>query len=140
MAGAADCELADAPEREVMRPVDQTILQIGHGNCLAACLASILELPCDDVPPVSHSPEQIAWLRDRGFELLRVPSDAFEVRRLPEVPYVMTALSPRAPTFHAVVCRGGEIVWDPHPLRHMGLGGPAVEYLFLVPTDPERRI
>lgn len=123
-----------------MKPVEQTILEVGAGNCLAACLATILEVPCDDIPPRSHSVEQLLWLRDRGFELLRVTPDAFEVRDLPAVPYVMTALSPRAFTFHAVVCVAGEIVWDPHPLRHMGLSGEAAEYLFLVPLNPERRI
>ena len=33
-----------------MKPVDQTILTAPGGNCFAACVASILELPLADVP------------------------------------------------------------------------------------------
>ena len=33
-----------------MMPVYQTVLEPPHGNCLQACIASLFELPLEDVP------------------------------------------------------------------------------------------
>jgi hypothetical protein len=33
-----------------MRPVEQTCFDLKNGNCFAACIASILELPLEEVP------------------------------------------------------------------------------------------
>ena len=33
-----------------MKPVDQTLFGEGRGNCLPACIASVLELPLEAVP------------------------------------------------------------------------------------------
>ncbi len=33
-----------------MIPVNQTVIDFGRGNCLSACLASIMELPIEEVP------------------------------------------------------------------------------------------
>ena len=33
-----------------MIPIIQTITEVGKGNCLAACIASILEVSIDEIP------------------------------------------------------------------------------------------
>lgn len=121
-----------------MLPVDQTITEVGRGNCLAACLASIFEVPCDEVPPSAFSGAQYDWLAGRGYTLVRVDPAALRGTPPANAYYVMTALSPRADTLHAVVCHGDEIAHDPHPQRAMGLASGPTEYLFLVPLNPAR--
>jgi hypothetical protein len=120
-------------------PVDQTITGLGRGNCLAACLASILEVACDEVPPSAFSGDQWRWLAARGYTLVRVDPTALRGGLPRNAYYIMTALSPRADTLHAVVCYGDEIVHDPHPQRELGLASGPCEYLFLVPLDPARK-
>lgn len=40
-----------------MKPIDQVIFDPGKGDCMAACIASILELPLDAVPNLSNLPK-----------------------------------------------------------------------------------
>lgn len=37
-----------------MKPVDQTTFGFPGGNCFSACIASLLEMPLDDVPYFMH--------------------------------------------------------------------------------------
>ena len=52
-----------------MKPVDQTILGSEKGNCYAACIASIFEIPIDEVVSPVDEPywyrDVNAWLADR---------------------------------------------------------------------------
>lgn len=68
-----------------MKPVHQTNFQRGTGNCFAACLASILEMPLEEVPNFCHEGSDAdgsTWLertarwleeRGRGFVFLNYP-------------------------------------------------------------------
>lgn len=47
-----------------MKPVDQTTFGAPHGNCLMACVASILEVPLDSLPVMFDEIEKQG--RDEG--------------------------------------------------------------------------
>jgi len=112
-------------------PVLQTITDDGIGNCMAACIASLLELPISEVPNfVAAETDDVGscwlrlandWLASRGFALAMV-------REQPEwladgVPFIVSCESPRStphkPKRHAVivVLNGWEmvVVHDPYP-------------------------
>ena len=114
-----------------MKPVDQTIFGFDEGNCFQACVASIFELPLNDVPNFCSLLGECDWFKSlnkwleyRGFYCLH-----FELNRLdpwrPPGMFILGGLSPRAPKCvlnlddycHAVVAVGGVILHDPHPSR-----------------------
>jgi len=105
-----------------MKPVKQTKLYsadgIHNGNCLAACVASLLELPLWMVPPFEdmfgrgdHTSRMIEWL-NRMFSLELIWEDGHPVDELPEF-YIAIGKSPRG-VHHAVIYSKGEMVHDPH--------------------------
>jgi hypothetical protein len=115
-----------------MIPVDQTKFGMPAGNCLAACVASILECPLADVPDLWEA-EQAGknwlrvlnqWLADRyGLWYFtadpRRPDSGFTAWWSPGGHYVMGGQSPRpeCTAGHACVAKDGNIVHDPHPSR-----------------------
>lgn len=105
-----------------MRPVKQDKLYsdegIGNGNCLAACYASLLDMPLWMVPPFDQmfgrgdwASRRDEWLERLGFELVWTPGHA--VHELPEL-YIASGRSARG-VLHAVIYRNGELAHDPHP-------------------------
>lgn len=105
-----------------MIPVRQTKLYsadgIHNGNCLAACLASLLELPLWMVPPFEdmfgrgdHTSRMVEWL-NRMFKLELVWFDGHPVNELPEF-YIATGKSARG-VQHAVIYSKGSLAHDPH--------------------------
>ncbi|HXE63252.1 MAG TPA: hypothetical protein VN519_06900 [Bryobacteraceae bacterium] len=127
-----------------MIPVEQTRTEIGFGNCWQACLASIFEVPLSEVPDWNAHGEKYwgdeydRWLAERNLCMMEIAVGHEEttVRTFPGY-YIMAARSPRFSGTHAVVCHQGKIVWDPHPLREMGVGD-AVDYTFFCPLDPAK--
>lgn len=106
-----------------MKPVKQSKLYypdaIHSGNCLAACLASLLELPLWMVPPFEDMFGRNEW-RARISEWLKLVHDMEMVRTdghqpegLPEF-YVTCGMSSRG-VGHAVIYSAGALVHDPHP-------------------------
>jgi hypothetical protein len=111
-------------------PVDQT--KVGNeGNCLAACIASLLDLPIEDLFSVDESmstPQMWdaveRWLNGRGLSLVYVHvrekgQEALlgsVVGRTSSIRYMAWGSSPRG-LEHSVVYRDGELVHDPHPDR-----------------------
>lgn len=113
-----------------MTPVMQSKLYaadaIHSGNCFAACLASLLDLPLWMVPPF----EDMFWRSDwnarvdewllRLFRLRRVRTEGEIVDTLPAdgyVPaeyYIASGLSARG-VRHSVIYRAGHLAHDPHP-------------------------
>lgn len=123
-----------------MTPVDQTRFGAPHGNCWAACVASILGCDIDDVPPrVSENryafwwQDYLAWLRTRGLTMAIVEDEQFA---LDDVHRIASGMGPRG-LRHAVVWRGGEVAHDPHPSRE-GLAEPPDRFYVFVPLDPAR--
>jgi hypothetical protein len=63
-----------------MKPVHQTVFGESSGNCWSACLASILEVPIEDVPNFCGDPacnenwfsDTDKWLQERGLRIIDV--------------------------------------------------------------------
>lgn len=104
-----------------MKPVKQDRLWsdegIGNGNCLAACYASLLEMPLWMVPPFdqmfgrndwSHRLDE--WLARLGYE--RAWLEGHQIDKLPEF-YIATGRSARG-VRHAVIYSHGKLAHDPH--------------------------
>lgn len=91
------------------------------GNCLQACVASVLDLPLWMVPAfddlrrgVSMQEGVDLWAR-RMFGLQYIRTIGHEIDRLPAF-YIVSGPSPRGGgIYHAVVYSHGELVHDPHP-------------------------
>ena len=108
-----------------MIPIQQSITG-ARGNCFSACLASLLEVPIEDVPlflwesgdgTIFDWSERLdAWLKPMGLYALHFFSGQRPPRVMPGVLHIMTGISPRGRP-HAVIGLGGEIVHDPHPDR-----------------------
>ena len=126
-----------------MIPVEQTMTKIGVGNCFQACLASILEVTIDDVPNCEQvgdaggTDTDLRWLNERNLDVVVVDARVAKPRQRAAFSdyYIMGVRSPRFDGLHAVVGRSGEMVWDPHPLRSMGIG-EVVAYIFLCAQAP----
>lgn len=125
-----------------MIPVRQSKLYlpdaIHNGNCYAACLASLLELPLWMVPPFEdmfgrrdYHGRVEEWL-ERVFKLDLVHNEGHRVQKLPEF-YIASGQSPRG-VKHSVIYSGGKLVHDPH---YSDAGIAEVEWTWhLAPLDP----
>ena len=119
-----------------MVPVTQTRfyepdqpVELQRGNCLQAVLASLLELPLEDVPhfvqqdvdsggQLNWYDEMWKWLQARGWGLHGAELETHRTEHL-----MVTGLSPRGNGIHHVVIhhvviyRDREMAHDPHPDR-----------------------
>lgn len=105
-----------------MTPVKQTVLYsgdaIGNGNCFAACLASLLDLPLWMVPPFEQMFGRSDW-RSRVDEWLERMFGVVLEDQAPAEPippgefYIANGKSPRG-VMHSVIYRDGALVHDPH--------------------------
>jgi hypothetical protein len=100
-----------------MKQIKQRIINSKNGDCLKCCVASIFELPYEEVPNFS---EELDWL----YALLLFLKDRFNLipiylqRQEPlyqKIFYIATGKSPRGEFHHAVVMCATEMVNDPHP-------------------------
>ena len=106
-----------------MIPIDQSVLG-ARGNCFSACLASLLEIPIEDVPFFLSEPGDVsrfqwaerldAWLEPFGLYALHFFADPARPGAFPGVLHIMTGMSPRGRP-HAVIGKGRFVVHDPHP-------------------------
>ncbi len=146
--------------------VEQSVLGAPGGNCVAACVASILGLTLDDLPDLSPEgverrsaegglpPAPGGWdpqdwavaefVRERGLDVAAISPWCMEGG-----PYgfgrldlsglsIASAWSHRVPGCgHAVVALDGELLWDPHPQRHQGVG-PVYGWLIFTTASGER--
>ena len=112
-----------------MKPVDQTEFPIRRpdgtvekrGDCLMACVASILEVPLASLPAMTNAHDDGSWwdvlmatLRERGHTVIYDDNTpAFR----PSGYHIAGGPSPRGPWGHAVVALDGKVVHDPHPSR-----------------------
>lgn len=103
-----------------MKPIQQTKVQSAQvGNCLAASLASLLELPIEEVPPFEDAMPSMAlwamvqdWLTTRGLFLvqtLNAPS-GYALAMGPTNRQQMGQVE-----WHCCIAYDGKIVFDPHP-------------------------
>lgn len=119
-----------------MKPVDQTRFGDPDGNCLAACVASLLDLKLDEVPiPGTEGwlEELAEWLAPRGmWPLLLTRCTRDHLVHLHG--YAIVSGPSVRGLMHATVWRCGEMVHDPHPSRAGILD--VVDALVLVPFEP----
>lgn len=115
-----------------MKPLVQS--RVGNnGRCLAACLASILEIPESKVPEYGEADWQQTinkFLKGHGLRYRRVSANS-----APPLGYhTIEGISPRG-GMHAVVGKRGRMVHDPHPQDGTGRGLVTREYYgVLTPT------
>lgn len=122
-----------------MKPVDQTKFGEVEGNCLEACLASILELPLDKVPEF-RSTRNSCWLIDLNHWLEQYGLQAMDVDDFSLVPKgycIVAGASPRLKTLHGVVYLNGKMVHDPHPSRD-GIKSEPVYWTFFACLRPHK--
>src|SRR5262245_45006179 len=98
-----------------MKPVDQTVFGLPHGNCFAACVASVIELPIEKVPNFVLEGDRwfdaaAEWLDERGYTLLWVKRDAVACGYLDPRPLInaghyliVSGTSPRGEFLHCVI-------------------------------------
>lgn len=121
-----------------------------RGNCLSAVVASLLELPIEDVPNFVQNHVDTGGERDWWNELhafidqhdhqmcyLRASSGGTFPAPEPDEYYTVTGKSPRDPAiYHIVIYQNGHMVFDPHPDR-TGLTTIDAEYHWSIrPTGP----
>ncbi len=113
---------------------------IVHGNCYAACIASLLEIPITEVPNIEtlfdiegqfFQDVMTTFLSHKGFEL--ISDDRFKVfhdenyeptnktrsellKDLKDQYYLVSGMSNRD-VLHLVIYQNGKMVHDPHPTR-----------------------
>lgn len=109
-----------------MNPIDQTTFGVKNGNCFSACVATILDLPIEEVPIFVEKENWwgafLEWLKPRGYYALcwhlknkdKSLLDSYGIN-------ILGGKSPRGDFLHAVVADGSKIVHDPHPSRD-GIG------------------
>lgn len=109
------------------------------GNCFRACIASLLEIPIDEVPNFNAEPVKdwhmryAAWLNKRGLGVCHLGTPAFlTVAGVKDAYFIVSGKSPRG-IDHAVIYKGPKMVHDPHPSGG-GVEPDTVDILF--PLDP----
>lgn len=134
-------------QRRLYRPAEHP-LGAQRGDCLAACVASVFEVPYHQASSaVGHSQALFDWTREhypwlraehrtlgdtwKGVETLDSYKEWPE-RHFEHGYWIATVWSPRIPDIetpdgiawglHAVVMHGWDCVWDPHPRRAEGFG------------------
>jgi hypothetical protein len=130
--------------------VEQTILTPPDGNCFAACVASILELPIESVPNYRSGAgedkdwwhEWQRWLAPKNLSFIgwahpiaddpAVQADVLRGYSICSIRYEW----PSGGVNHAVVCWNGEIVWNPHPLRGTRQHDSIVDWVVFRILDP----
>ena len=138
-----------------MKPVPQSIRhdpENGNvGDCYRCCLATLLELPVEDVPHFAamdggeYWGEEIEearrkWLADRNVLRIEITFDGsgddpltvgdvleWAGKRNPGIPFILCGSSGRYN--HSVVAVSNEIVWDPAQ-RDMPIVGPCNDDFF----------
>lgn len=99
-----------------MIPILQTKFKEGEGNCLPACLASVLEVPLDSVPEIYYLYDDEEWwtrlnnwsIREHELQLVTVDSASFT----PAGYHLIVGKSIRG-NYHAIVGYQGKPVHDP---------------------------
>lgn len=111
-----------------MKPVDQTRFGRPGGNCFQAALASILEMPLEQVPDFCNMKRTDwesalnEWLYDYGLFAMHVDlakSEAVCLEWLTDNCLALAAVPSKTGSggLHSVVYHKGRVIHDPHPDR-----------------------
>jgi len=126
-----------------MKKVMQTKLVKGRGDCLPACVASLLHLKLEDVPDFvalnrSRWPDLLLrWLSDYGYGNLVLSRQQASNVGLKESGALCIAVgkTTRSEEYHAVLWRRGKCLHDPHPYG-AGLRGKPAYFIVLLRQTP----
>lgn len=104
-----------------MIPIDQTRMagQGAGGNCVQACVASMLELAIEDVPhflEIAPRPDHWELAFDDWLEMRGIISVRMQGHYIFEGFYLATGATARG-TRHMCVYRDGYLAHDPHPSK-----------------------
>lgn len=132
-----------------MIPTHQTNTTPENGDCFSACIASLLEIPLEDVPVFcAQENENIKewpinaheWFGEKGIGWIeldcREMDDCLAINNMKvRGGYtIVTGQSPRHECLHSVIYKDGEFVHDPHP---EGGGVEDIQFVeYLAPHDP----
>lgn len=123
-----------------MIPVDQTIFTPDNGDCMRACVASLLEWPLDRVPnfmetgPKAYERRLKNWADSYGITILdaEVQDHKAFLKAFRNTYLIGFGKSPRFDCDHAVIYRGRHLVHDPHPSKAGIKGKPKGFSLFVI--------
>lgn len=111
------------------------------GNCFSACLASVFDIPLEDVPnfyiiagndPAIWWGAVRDWLRLRGFGVMSIQANLIDQF---EGLFIVGGESERG-IEHAVLYQNGKVIFDPHPSNVGVKEVTSVDLLY--PLDPSR--
>jgi hypothetical protein len=111
-----------------------------YGDCYRTAIGCLLDVPPEEVPHFyGIYPDDVDkahelrddWLRSRGYRVANFVYECSVKRALwamgqnnPGLLYMMSGQSGSNPDIsHVVVCRGGDVIWDPSP-DETGIVGP----------------
>jgi len=124
-------------------PVHQTKFGVG-GNCFAACLASLFEVPLESMPDFCESGTNDGWWRSvrmwlagRGYGVMCVGCSGSEWLENFAGWLIVSGKSDRG-LDHATLWREGIMKHDPHPSGTGLVEFEAVDLLY--PLDPSKLI
>lgn len=127
-----------------MKPLIQTVMENGKGNCLAACIASILEVPIESVPDLGAGTFLAVmdeYLKTKGIVPVWVHAVQLASAWVGNADNycILVGRSPRTEgVSHAVVGKpngyGFKIIHDPHP-DGTGIKGEVTSVIFLGRSD-----
>ncbi len=121
-----------------MKPVDQARISYKDGDCLRACIASVLELPLGDVPDYSRGDmgdRYAKWLGRFNLTLMTVALRP-DVS-LPDCYHLVEGPSRNGKDVHVAVGRNGEIVHDPDPTSRGQFKGDGNYWVFVAINPAE---
>lgn len=126
-----------------MKFIKQTRTGKGEGNCLCACIASLLEIDIDIFPNVKDEHgwqvEFNEWfLREHGHEVVLID---FQDREyvLPKSILIAVVNVPDNDETHAVLWQDGKLIFDPSPYKDRGILGKPKYYILLIKNYKERQ-
>jgi hypothetical protein len=117
--------------------------QGAEGNCLNACISSILGCPIESIPECSDKvlwqKEINEWLsKEHSLYLISIPECIHEENIPYNSYYIRTGWTSRSREYtHACIYRNGELAFDPHP-SNIGLDIATEGYIFLIQTFKNR--
>ncbi len=127
-----------------MIPIDQIIFDPKYGDCMRACVASILEVPIESIPNfMEDGPDRFEkairdWTKEQDFLLVDTICEKAVESVFPDCYMIAMGKSPNIDGNHAVVYYNGKMVHDPSPYKKGIIGAPIL-YTIFVMKNPKRR-
>ena len=123
-----------------MKKIKQTILDLKHGNCMQACVASLFELPLNEIPNFMkdggdrYDYHLQKWCKKKNLLCLDVSiEDEHLLKYFKDIYLIGVGISPRdSNNNHAVIIKNGKIIHDPHPSNKGLMGKPTRYSIFIV--------